>query len=77
MELVSDPFDEGDCVAVRAIRSSNSTAPTIKLPVSILAGWEDLFQELANPTVSEPPQRRRKFLTGTFRSDSKATWAKD
>jgi hypothetical protein len=59
MELVSDPFDEGDCVAVHAISSSNSTARTIKLPVSILARSEDLFQELANPTVSELPQRRR------------------
>lgn len=53
MELVSDPFEEGDCVAVHAISSSNPTVRTIELPVSILAGWEDLFQELANPTASE------------------------
>ena len=53
MALVSDPFVEGDCVAVHAISSSNPTVRRIKLPVSILAGWEDLFQELANPTASE------------------------
>ncbi len=53
MELVSDPFVEGDCVAVHAISSSNPTVRTIDLPVSILAGWEDLFQELANPAASE------------------------
>jgi len=53
MELVSDPFVEGDCVAVHAISSSNSTVRTIELPVSILAGWEELFQELADPAASE------------------------
>ncbi len=53
MELVSDPFVDGDCVAVQAISSSNQTVRTIELPVTILAGWEDLFQELANPTASE------------------------
>jgi hypothetical protein len=53
MELVSDPFVEGDCVAVHAISSSNPTIRTIDLPVSILAGWEDLFHNLASPTASE------------------------
>ncbi len=53
MELVSDPFEEGDGVAVHAISSSNPTVRIIELPISILAGWEDLFQELANPTASE------------------------
>jgi hypothetical protein len=53
MEMVSDAFVEGDCVAVHVISSSNPTVRTIELPVSILAGWEDLFQELANPTASE------------------------
>jgi hypothetical protein len=44
MVLVSNPFEEGDCVAVRAFSSSNPTVRTIKLPVSILTGWADLFQ---------------------------------
>jgi hypothetical protein len=59
MELVSDPFVEGDCVAVHAISSSNPTVRTIELPVSILAGWEDLFQELAHPTASELTAKTR------------------
>ncbi len=52
MELVSDPFEEGSCVAVQAVSGSNPTVRTIRLPVSILAGWEDLFQELADPAAS-------------------------
>jgi hypothetical protein len=67
MELVSDPFVEGDCVAVHAISSSNPTVRTIELPVSILAGWEDLFQELADPTVSGT---RRSHCFGVPRKDS-------
>ena len=47
MELVSDPFDEGDCVAVRIVSKLNPSVRTIDLPISILAGWEDLFQEQA------------------------------
>ncbi|MGA3035501.1 MAG: hypothetical protein ABSD70_19635, partial [Terracidiphilus sp.] len=57
MELVSDPFEEGDCVAVRAVSEGNPTERTIDLPVSILAGWEDLFEELAGPTASELPAK--------------------
>jgi hypothetical protein len=53
MELVSDPFDEGECVAVHAFSSSDPTVRTIELPVSILSGWEDLFEELANSTASK------------------------
>ena len=52
MELVSDPFVEGDCIAVHAISSSNPTPRIIELPVSILGGWEDLFQELAKRAAS-------------------------
>jgi hypothetical protein len=53
MELVSDPFEAGKCVAVQAISSSNPIVRTIELPISILAGWEDLFQDLANRAASE------------------------
>jgi hypothetical protein len=53
IELVSDPFEEGDCVAVHAVSGSDPTVRTIELPVSLLAGWEDLFQEPADPTASE------------------------
>ncbi len=57
IELVSDPFEEGDCVAVRAISGNNPTVRTIELPQSLLAGWEDLFQEPADPTASEVPAK--------------------
>jgi hypothetical protein len=45
IELVSDPFEDGDCVAVHAISVSDPAVRTIELPVSILAGWDDLFPE--------------------------------
>jgi hypothetical protein len=48
LELVSDPFEEGDCVAVHAVSGSDPTVRTIELPVSLLAGWEDLLQEPAD-----------------------------
>jgi hypothetical protein len=53
MELVSDPFLEGDCVAVHVISRSNPIVRTIDLPVSILAGSDDMFPRPANPDVSE------------------------
>ena len=53
LELVSDPFEESDCVAVHAVSESNPTERTIELPALILAGWEDLFQEPANHADSE------------------------
>jgi hypothetical protein len=56
MELVSDPFVEGDCVAVHAISSSNPIVRTIELPVSILAGWEDLFQSSGMRSVTQVPR---------------------
>jgi hypothetical protein len=59
MVLVSDPFDDGDCVAVLAVSASNPTVRKTELPLSILAGWEDLFLEPADPTASEPAARGR------------------
>ena len=57
VELVSDPFEDGDCVAVRAVSGNNPTVRTIDLPVSLLSGWEDLFEEPADPTASELPAK--------------------
>jgi hypothetical protein len=57
VELVSDPFEEGDCVAVRAVSGNNPTERTIELPVTLLSGWEDLFEEPADPTASELPAK--------------------
>jgi hypothetical protein len=53
VELVSDPFEDGDCVAVRAVSGNNPTERTIDLPVTLLSGWEELLEEPADPTASE------------------------
>ena len=60
MVLVSDPFDDGDCVAVRAVSESNPTERKIDLPLSLLTGLEDLFLEPADPTASEQVSRTGK-----------------
>jgi hypothetical protein len=49
LELVSDPFEESDCVAVHAVSESNPTERTIE-PTSILAGY--VRQLLFRPTRS-------------------------
>jgi hypothetical protein len=58
MVLVSDVFDDGDRVAVLAVSASNPTERKTELPLSILAGWEDLFLEPADPTISGPAAAR-------------------
>jgi hypothetical protein len=57
IKLVSDPFEEGDCVSVRAVSEGNSTERTIDLPASLLSGWGDLFEEPSDPTASELPAK--------------------
>jgi len=42
-EIVSDPFDEGDCVAVRATSGSDPEIRTLRLPIAILVGLADRF----------------------------------
>jgi hypothetical protein len=41
--IVSDPFDEGDGVAVHAISESDPAVRTVRLPTAILVGREDRF----------------------------------
>jgi hypothetical protein len=48
-ELVSDPFAEGDCTAVRVIKANDPTVRTLRLPVAILVGPRERFR---NPTKS-------------------------
>jgi hypothetical protein len=43
IELVSDPFEDGKCVAVNVVSGNNPTERTVDLPVALLSGWEDLF----------------------------------
>ena len=42
-EIVSDPFDEGDCVAVRATSGSDPEIRILRLPIAILVGLGDRF----------------------------------
>jgi hypothetical protein len=42
-EIVSDPFDEGDCISVRAISRKDSVVRTLRLPIAILVGLADRF----------------------------------
>jgi hypothetical protein len=40
-EIVSDPFSEGDCVAVRATSGNDPEIRTLRLPTGILIGAAD------------------------------------
>jgi hypothetical protein len=42
-EIASDPFVDGDWVAIRVIGEYEPTIRTIRLPVSILVGLTDLL----------------------------------
>jgi hypothetical protein len=42
-EIVSDPFSDGDGVAVRAISGNDPEIRTLRLPTTILVGSEDRF----------------------------------
>ena len=42
-EIVSDPFDEDDCVAVRATSGNDPEIRTVRLPIAILVGLADRF----------------------------------
>ena len=43
LEIVSDPFDEGDCIAVRATSGNDPEVRTLRLPIAILVGLGDRF----------------------------------
>lgn len=40
-EIVSDPFDEGNCIAVRATSGNDPEIRTVLLPIAILLGLAD------------------------------------
>jgi hypothetical protein len=42
-EIISDPFDDGDCIAVRATSGNDPAIRTLRLPIAILVGREDRF----------------------------------
>lgn len=47
-EIASDPFIDGDWVAVRVTGENDPTIRTIRLPVSILIGLTDLSPKHAS-----------------------------
>jgi len=49
-EIVSEPFSDGDCIAVHAISGTDSEIRTLRLPIAILVGSEDRF--LKRPDVA-------------------------
>src|SRR5271156_5875131 len=43
LEIVSDPFSEGDGVAVHAISGTDPEIRTVRLPTTLLVGSKDRF----------------------------------
>lgn len=55
-EIVSDPFDEGDGIAVRATSGNDPAVRTLRLPTALLVGKADRF--LKRPgLIGESPHR--------------------
>lgn len=52
-EIASDPFIDGDWVAVRVTGENDPTIRTIRLPVSILVGLTDLSPKHARQSRLE------------------------
>ncbi len=46
-EIVSDPFPDGNAIAIFVTTASDKTKRTIHLPASILLGLKDLFPDAA------------------------------
>jgi hypothetical protein len=51
IELVSEPFEDGKCVAVHVVSGNNPTERTIDLPVTLLCGCGELFLEPEDSTA--------------------------
>jgi hypothetical protein len=54
-EIVSEPFSEGDCVAVRATSGNDPEICTLRLPTAILVGAEDRFLKTPDSTAQSNP----------------------
>jgi hypothetical protein len=46
-EIVSDPVPDGNGVSVQVTSAANPTKRTLRLPISILVGFKDLFPKVA------------------------------
>ena len=52
--IVSDPYSEGDCIAVHAISGNDPTIRTLLLPITILIGMTDQFLKRAICPCNRP-----------------------
>jgi hypothetical protein len=55
LELVSDPFVQGDYTAVLAMSPNDPRIRELRLPTTILTGLPDLFRQKAMVTGQETP----------------------
>ena len=44
-QLVSDPFEDGECTAVQVVSDNDRTVRTLRLPAAILVGLSDRFRK--------------------------------
>ena len=44
-QLVSDPFEDGQCTAVQVVSENDRTVRTLRLPAAILVGLADRFRK--------------------------------
>jgi hypothetical protein len=44
-ELVSDPFEDGECTSVQVVSKNDQTVRTLRLPAAILVGLSDRFRK--------------------------------
>ena len=44
-QLVSDPFEDGECTSVQVVSENDRTVRTLRLPVAILVGLADRFRK--------------------------------
>jgi len=51
-EIVSDPFEEGDCIAVQATSGNDPVVRTVRLPIAILVGLGDRFLKRPGPPAT-------------------------
>jgi hypothetical protein len=58
-ELVSDPFEDGECTAIQVVSENDRTIRTLRLPQAILIGLSDRFRKSEKSVENESSQRRR------------------
>src|SRR5271165_2469413 len=43
--LVSDPFEDGECISVQVVSENDPTVRTLRLPAAILVGLSEQFRK--------------------------------